>query len=160
MLGRREFLRAAGTSAGGMMVGGVQICYYGKQKTQEKVQKIPLQGAIYQRKNDNGKSWSLVEFTDLSTSDASIRFHRVPSNGDLLIVWNQVTIQEQRNGYGRSCLSTAISRDSGQTWGHFKNLELSPGMNPDTQVIDPQPQFARGGEYTPLISFRIIPFAG
>ena len=98
---------------------------------------------------DGGKSWSLVEFSDLSTSDAPVRLKRIPSTGDLLIVWNQVTTDEHRNGYGRSRLSTAISKDSGNTWQHFKNLEVSPGMSRAAKIYDPQPpQFARSGQYT------------
>ena len=98
---------------------------------------------------DQGKTWSLVELTDLNNSNAPVRLARIPSTGDLLIVWNQVTAEENRNGYGRSRLSTAISKDSGRSWGHFKTLSLSPGMDAAARVVDPEPpQFIRSGENT------------
>ena len=53
---------------------------------------------------------------------------RIPSNGDLLCVWNQVSGEEIRRGFHRGRLSAAISKDSGLTWGHFKTIELQEGM--------------------------------
>ena len=98
---------------------------------------------------DQGETWSLVELTNLNSSNAPVRLVRIPSTGDLLIAWNQVTAEEHSNGYGRSRLSTAISTDSGRTWGHFKTLRLSPGMQAVGRVVDPDPpQFVRSGENT------------
>ena len=71
------------------------------------------------------------------------------STGDLLIVWNQVTAKEHRDGYGRSRLSTAISQDSGRSWRYFKTLELSPGMDDIRRVEDTDPpRFVRTGSDT------------
>lgn len=99
--------------------------------------------------SDEGESWTMVETTDLHNADTPVRLARIPSTGDLLLVWNQVTAQEQRSGYGRGRLSTAISRDSGQSWTYFKTLELSPGMRDIRRVADPEPaHFVRAGEAT------------
>ena len=96
-----------------------------------------------------GATWTMVRMTSLNNSNAPVRLARIPSTGDLLIVWNQVTAQEHRDGYGRSRLSTAISKDSGESWRHFKTLELSPGMDdlPRVEDLEP-PRFVRTGSDT------------
>jgi len=98
---------------------------------------------------DGGASWSLVELTDISSSNAPARLVRLPSSGDLLIVWNQATADEHRRGFGRSRLSASVSKDSGATWEHFRSLELCPGMDPRSRLVDPEPPgFVRTGEST------------
>ena len=105
--------------------------------------------ALRSYSRDGGETWRLIDLTDLKSSNAPIRLARIPSTGDLLIVWNQVTAEEHRNGYGRGRLSTAVSRDSGRSWAYFKTRELSPGMDPVRQVGDPEPPgFVRSGENT------------
>ena len=47
---------------------------------------------------------------------------RVPSTGDLLLVWN--------NNRVRTPLTAAISGDEGETWRHFRNLEEMDGWPP------------------------------
>lgn len=99
--------------------------------------------------SDGGVRWTMVGMTDLSNSNAPVRLARIPSTGDLLIVWNQVTAKEHRDGYGRSRLSTAISQDSGRSWRYFKTLELSPGMDDSRRVEDTEPpRFVRTGSDT------------
>ena len=99
--------------------------------------------------SDSGETWSMVEMTSLNNSNAPVRLARIPSSGDLLIVWNQVTAQEHRDGYGRSRLSVAVSRDSGGTWHNFKTLELSAGMDEKPELSDVEPPcFVRSGENT------------
>ena len=105
--------------------------------------------ALRSYSKDDGTTWSYVECSDLCSSNSPVRLKRIPSTGDLLVVWNQVTAQEHRDGYGRSRLSTAISKDSGQSWEHFRNLELCPGMDPNPRVVDPEPpQFVCAGADT------------
>ncbi len=105
--------------------------------------------ALRSYSDDGGETWTYVELTDLSSSDAPIRLTRIPKSGDLLIVWNQATASEQRSGYGYSRLSCAVSKDSGKSWEHFRTLELCPGMATDDRVDDPEPpQFVRAGENT------------
>jgi hypothetical protein len=99
--------------------------------------------------SDGGETWTMVEMTDLNNSNAPVRLVRVPGTGDLLIVWNQVSAREQRDGYGRSRLSIAVSRDAGRSWRNFKTLELSPGMDESAKVADREPpRFVRSGEST------------
>jgi len=95
---------------------------------------------------DQGKTWTLPELSELNSANAPIRVRRIPTTGDLMVVWNQVTAEEHRSGYGRYRLSAAISKDSGQTWTNFRNIHVSPGLNESPRVSDPEPAgFVRPG---------------
>ena len=76
---------------------------------------------IYQtRSRDQGETWSTPEPTDLAAAPRSpVKVGRIPSTGDLLVVWNNSPDR-------RSPLSTAISEDEGKSWKHVKNLEQDP----------------------------------
>jgi hypothetical protein len=66
-----------------------------------------------------------------------------------MVVWNQVTAEEHRMGYGRCRLSAAISKDSGRSWTNFRNIWVSPGMDERPKVVDPEPpKFVRPGSGT------------
>jgi hypothetical protein len=43
--------------------------------------------------------------------------------GELLVVWNQASLEEVRNTFRRHRLTCAISNDDGETWEHHRNLE-------------------------------------
>ena len=47
---------------------------------------------------------------------------RIPSTGDILLIWNAVD-RRQALPEWRSPLTTAISKDEGQTWVHVRDLE-------------------------------------
>ena len=99
---------------------------------------------------DQGDTWSAPEFLELPSPMANIMIKRIPSTGDLLLVWcnnphaaglargeQQPTVQvaqipNVRLGEVRSPLTAAISRDEGQTWEHLRNLaEDPPGVYGD-----------------------------
>ncbi|MFG0261222.1 MAG: sialidase family protein [Novipirellula sp. JB048] len=77
---------------------------------------------------DGGETWSALQRSDIAqptTSPASIE--RIPSTGDLLMVWN--------NGddplaavkpVGRRPFTAAISKDEGVTWQHVRNIGTDP----------------------------------
>ena len=92
---------------------------------------------VYSYSEDGGKTWTAVRPTDLAASYSPPRLRRIPQTGDLLCVWNQVSREEIRRGYRRGRLSVALSQDSGATWGHFKTLELSEGLD-DIAHIPPE----------------------
>ena len=50
------------------------------------------------------------------------------------MIWNQVSRMESLRGHHRHRLSCAVSRDEGQTWENFKNLEA---LDDVTQVSPP-----------------------
>jgi hypothetical protein len=62
---------------------------------------------------------------------------RIPSTGDLVVIWNQVSAEEILHGLKRSRLSVAISRDRGVTWEKHKTLECT--ALPDVARIGPPP---------------------
>lgn len=72
---------------------------------------------------DGGISWSPLQPVELASSYSPHTFARIPTTGDLLLVWNQASPKESVSGLQRHRLSTAISQDEGKTWKHFRNLE-------------------------------------
>ena len=89
--------------------------------------------------------------TPLASSYSPCTVARIPKTGDLLIVWNQVSGDEIRAGYRRGRLSSAISKDDGRTWTHYRTIDtavLPPAgrVEPDTE-----PQMARGLDYVGVL---------
>ncbi len=88
---------------------------------------------------DGGQTWTPILPSDLASSYSPPRLRRIPSTGDLLCVWNQVSRDEIKRGYRRGRLSTAISRDSGASWERFKTIEVSDGMEDVERVVPQEP---------------------
>jgi hypothetical protein len=75
---------------------------------------------------DGGETWSAPEPTGLSSPVSPATIERIPSTGDLLLLWNDhraVPLAERKN---RTPLTAAISRDDGATWDRVKNIESHP----------------------------------
>jgi len=72
---------------------------------------------------DGGETWTKPEPTALTCSASPVSISRIPTTGDLLAIWNHDTDSAVK----RSPLTAAISRDEGETWEHFRNLEDAPG---------------------------------
>lgn len=70
---------------------------------------------------DKGVSWSAVEPGNLKSPCSPASIARIPSTGDLLVVWNDNGIDQKRTP-----LNMAISKDEGKTWTHNKILEKDP----------------------------------
>ncbi len=77
---------------------------------------------------DGGEHWSAVVPSELPSSESPALVVTLPKTGDLLVVWNQMSREEIRRGYRRGRLSSAISTDGGHSWGHFKTIERSVGL--------------------------------
>lgn len=99
---------------------------------------------------DGGQTWDSVRPTELSSSQSPPMLVRIPATGDLLCVWNQVSGEEIRRGFLRGRLSSAISRDSGMTWGNFQTLELQEGMDDVARILPEFPIARRVVASTPL----------
>lgn len=80
--------------------------------------------------DDDGISWSRGLPISLNSSYSPVRLRAIPGTGDLHCVWNQVTPDEIRRGYRRSRLTSAVSRDGGITWIHFKTLDCTDPLDP------------------------------
>ena len=74
-------------------------------------------GRIYQSfSSDQGVTWTSPEPMSLTAPVSPAIVKRIPSTGDLLIVWNH-TLPHRRGGHtDRFPLSAAVSRDDGRTW--------------------------------------------
>lgn len=72
--------------------------------------------------SDGGETWTAPAATELVGTAAPVALSRMPSNGGLLAVWNH-----NPGGKSRNPLTCAISKDEGETWGAFKNLEDAAG---------------------------------
>jgi hypothetical protein len=85
--------------------------------------------------------------TDLASSYSPCRIRRIPKTGDLLLFWNQVSGDEIRAGYRRGRLSTAISKDDGKTWQHFRTVDRVVLPPAGRVAPDAEPAMARAFRY-------------
>lgn len=80
---------------------------------------------------DNGLSWSSAQKSTFVSPESPLSMKRVPSNGDLLAIWNdhygQYHLPEPEPvSRGRTPLVSAISDDEGKTWKHHSLIESAP----------------------------------
>ena len=75
---------------------------------------------------DKGVTWSPVERSNIKSpvSPASIR--RIPSTGDLLMVWNNNGGDDPKIKSKRTPLTISVSKDEGKTWEKTKDIEVDP----------------------------------
>jgi len=87
-------------------------------------------GTIYAAEStDGGETLSESYDTGIQSPAAPCIVGRIPSTGDLLLVWNGVEPEKPGSGGPRTPLTSAISRDDGETWGNFKELEPRAGRS-------------------------------
>jgi hypothetical protein len=97
---------------------------------------------------DGGVSWSNPTPVDVGSSPSPHTLARIPATGDLLLVWNQASTEECLNGLMRHRLSTAVSKDGGGTWAHFRNLEsLDYRAHVEPPPLQPQVYLMRNWHY-------------
>jgi len=76
--------------------------------------------------DDGGDHWSAVERSTILSPRSPASIERIPTTGDLLLVWNNHEgIAPSLKGK-RTPLATAISRDEGATWENVKIIEDNP----------------------------------
>jgi sialidase-1 len=86
-------------------------------------------GYLYQAESfDLGVTWSEAVATTLTSPQAEPCLRRIPSTGDLLLIWNNALPYRMTHNLNtmhrpRNPLSCAISRDDGKTWENIKNIE-------------------------------------
>ncbi len=71
--------------------------------------------------SDGGETWSDPIMTQLTGTAAPASISRIPETGDLLVIWTHNPGANKRNP-----LTSAISKDEGETWENFRNLEDVP----------------------------------
>ena len=81
-------------------------------------------GRLYRAySSDHGVHWTKPEPTQFPAPDAEPLVTRIPTTGDLMVMWNNV---ESHSNWPRTPLSVAISKDEGQTWGHYHDIDARP----------------------------------
>ena len=84
-------------------------------------------GHIYSSHSaDKGDTWSAPQVMPLVAPAAPASIARIPSTGDLLILWSNNPKGAKASWKERTPLAAAISRDEGQTWEHVRNVEDDP----------------------------------
>lgn len=78
------------------------------------------------KSNDGGQTFSQLKPSHIISPVSPASIERIPSTGDLLLVWNNhQDIRPELRGK-RTPLTIAISKDEGQTWQHIQNVEDNP----------------------------------
>ncbi len=81
-------------------------------------------GTIYGAESaDGGETLSQSWDTGLESPASPCDVARIPSTGDILLVWNKARPDGLGSNHPRTPLSSAISRDEGKTWSNFKDIE-------------------------------------
>jgi sialidase-1 len=70
---------------------------------------------------DKGETWSPVEPSNIKSPCSPALITRIPSTGELLMVWNDNGINQKRTP-----LNIAVSKDEGKTWTKNKILKDNP----------------------------------
>lgn len=86
-------------------------------------------GAVFKSESaDGGESWSKPRTTGLKSPESCPDIVRIPTTGDLMLVWNNSTYDPAwTSHYGkRTPLSVAVSPDEGVTWTNVRNIETDP----------------------------------
>jgi Neuraminidase (sialidase) len=90
------------------------------------------QGCQYEmRSRDGGDTWTFPAPSPFKSPNAPLSMKRAPATGDLLAVWNdhsgRFPFPKDHGLYGgRTPLVSAVSRDEGKTWEHFREIESEP----------------------------------
>jgi sialidase-1 len=74
---------------------------------------------------DGGETWSPAKPWTVRAPEAPSTLRRIPSTGDLLLIWNDTFTEGAGHGGRRTPLTAAISRDEGRTWEFKRQLETS-----------------------------------
>ncbi|MEZ6044360.1 MAG: sialidase family protein [Planctomycetaceae bacterium] len=78
------------------------------------------QKQYFSTSEDGGDHWTQPEPTELISPESPAIVKRIPSTGDLLVVWNQVA---SKSNWPRTPLTAAISKDEGQSWTNFCDID-------------------------------------
>ncbi|HCS21747.1 MAG TPA: hypothetical protein DIW47_14515 [Bacteroidetes bacterium] len=71
-------------------------------------------------------TWSSVERSNIKSPVSPASIARIPSTGDLLLVWNNNSGDDPAIEGKRTPLTVAISKDEGRIWERIKNIEVDP----------------------------------
>ena len=72
---------------------------------------------------DAGETWTEAQSWGVAAPEAPSTLRRIPSTGDLLLVWNNSVREGEGHGGPRTPLAAAVSNDEGKTWSEPILLE-------------------------------------
>lgn len=75
---------------------------------------------------DGGETWTKMKPSSIISPCSPASIERIPSTGDLLLVWNDHSKVPQELKDKRTPLTVAVSRDEGRTWQHAHTLYDDP----------------------------------
>ena len=75
---------------------------------------------------DRGESWSPFGPSEIISPCSPASIERIPSTGDLLLVWNNHHNVDAAHRGKRTPYNVAVSRDEGRSWEKVKTLEDDP----------------------------------
>jgi sialidase-1 len=75
---------------------------------------------------DEGVSWSPLHASDIISPRSPASIARIPSTGDLLLVWNNHADAPPELAGKRTPLTAAISKDEGDHWINIKDIATDP----------------------------------
>lgn len=75
---------------------------------------------------DGGLTWSPAEASTIISPLSPASIARIPSTGDLLLVWNDHENVDEAHRAKRTPFCVAVSKDEGKTWEHKKTLDDDP----------------------------------
>jgi sialidase-1 len=76
--------------------------------------------------SDEGKHWSPLRASEIQSPCSPASIKRIPSTGDLLLVWNNHAEISAELAGKRTPLTIALSQDDGEHWIQMKTLEDDP----------------------------------
>ncbi len=76
--------------------------------------------------DDGGDTWGPMTSLGVQGPEAPATVRRIPSTGDLLLIWNNTYTAGAGHGGERTPLTAAVSSDEGETWTVVDNLESDP----------------------------------
>jgi sialidase-1 len=76
--------------------------------------------------DDAGETWSPAQPSEIKSPLAPASLKRIPSTGDLLLIWNDHSKIDETLKHNRTPLCAAISRDEGKTFSPAKLIETDP----------------------------------
>jgi hypothetical protein len=84
-------------------------------------------GFLYRSEStDAGTTWTAATPTDLASPLSPASVARIPTTGDLLLVWNDHAGRAAELKGKRTPLTVAVSTDDGKTWARRKTLYADP----------------------------------
>jgi sialidase-1 len=76
--------------------------------------------------SDGGDHWASPGEFSVPSPESPATIRRIPSTGDLLLIWNNTSAVAGGLSGKRTPLTSAISSDGGRTWAKQRNLEERP----------------------------------